>query len=83
MMRMHEGWQEIADTIIDTNEISRFLNGYFQSTRTEEEYGRGYLWNLLENYPEYSVQINSLMVMAGIGSYVTHWFLEKGGAICR
>lgn len=80
---MHQLWQEIADKIIDGNEIAYFINGYFRSTRVENDYGMGYLRELRMKYPEYSDQINDLMVIPCIGVYITHWFLDKSGAICR
>jgi hypothetical protein len=83
MSGIYQSWQNIADKIIDGNEIARFINGYYLSTQLEEDYGIGYLRELKRNHPEFSDQINRLMVMPGIGAYITHWFLESGGAICR
>lgn len=80
---MHAEWQELTDTIIDRDEISRFLTGYFLCTQPEHEYGIGYLRELQVKYPEYSDQLNHLIAIPCIGVYITHWFLEKGGAICR
>jgi len=80
---IRQEWQEIADAIIDGKEITHFINGYFHSTQVENDYGSGYLRDLMMKYPEYSDQINDLMVIPCIGVYITHWFLEKSGAICR
>ena len=80
---IHAEWQEIAGTIIDGGEVTRFLNGYFQSTREENDYGIGYLLELRVKYPEYSDRLDHLIAIPCIGVYVTHWFLEKGGAISR
>lgn len=82
MIVVYPEWEHLAD-IIDENDISRFLDGFFRSARTEEEFGRWYLQELRMKYPEYSNHINGLIIMPGIGAYVTHWFLEQGGALCR
>jgi hypothetical protein len=80
---IHQRWQEIADEIIDGKEIAHFINGYFHSTQVEEDYGIGYLRVLKMKYPECSDRIDDLMVIPCIGVYITHWFLERSGAICR
>ncbi len=80
---IHAEWQDIAGIIIDGDEVARFLNGYLHSTREENEYGIEYLHELMVKYPEYSDRLVPLMSIPCIGVYITHWFLEKGGAICR
>lgn len=81
-MFVHD-WHTLAEQLLDKHEISRVVHGYFNETAGEEEYGTRYLKELRKTYPEHADRINRLLAVPGIGAYITHWFLERGGALCR
>lgn len=76
-------WQEISGICTGDAEIAGFVSEYFRDTRTEEEFGLAYLRILSIKHPDYSDRIHLLMRRHGAGAYITHWFLEKAGVVCR
>ena len=76
-------WHALADQLLDDHEINCVVHRYFNETTDEEEFGKKYLEQLKKAYPAQADRINRLLVIPGIGVYITHWFLDRAGALCK